>query len=181
MIELIRSEHKYQGRAFSIRQDHVRWPHGGTSQLDIVEHGGAVTILPVDEQGNIFFVRQYRHAIGLELLELPAGTLEAGEEPLVCAQREIQEEIGMAAGELQKIGDFYLAPGYSTEFMHIFLGTQLYSSQLPADDDEFLSVEQIPLPKVIHMAKNSQILDAKTLAVLFLAAPYLGLSLDLSV
>ena len=79
-----------------------------------------------------------------------------------------------------EIGDFYLAPGYSTEFMHVFLGTQLYSSELPADDDEFLSVEQIPLAKVIHMAKNSQILDAKTLAVLFLAAPYLGISLDLS-
>jgi len=178
MIELIQSERKYQGRAFSIRQDHVRWPHGGTSKLDIVEHSGAVTILPVDEQGNVWFVRQYRHAIGVELLELPAGTLEEDEEPLACAQREIQEEIGMAAGDMHKIGDFYLAPGYSTEFMHVFLGTKLFPSELPADDDEFLSVEKIPLADVIQMAQKSQILDAKTLAVVFLALPYLGLSLN---
>jgi ADP-ribose pyrophosphatase len=180
MIELIRSEKKYEGKAFSIRQDQVRWPHGGTSKLDIVEHSGAVTILPIDSQDHVWFVRQYRHAIGDLLLELPAGTLEDGESPSSCAHREIQEEIGMAAGKLQKIGQFYLAPGYSTEFMHVYLATELYPSELPPDDDEFLKVEQIFLPEVFKMAEKMRILDAKTLASLILAVPILGISLDLS-
>lgn len=179
MIELIQSERKYQGKAFSVRQDHVRWPHGGTSKLDIVEHSGAVTILPIDEHGRVWVVKQYRHAINDELLELPAGTLEEGEEPAECAHREIQEEIGMAAGKLQKLGQFFLAPGYSTEFMHLYLATELYASELPADEDEFLIIERIPLQEVISMAINSQILDGKTLAALLLAAPLLGISLDL--
>lgn len=178
MIELIQSESKYQGKAFSIRKDQVRWPNGNISNLDIVEHSGAVTILPLDDQNQVWFVRQYRHAIKTELLELPAGTLEVGEPPSACASRELQEEIGMGAEKIQEIGQFFLAPGYSTEFMHVFLATGLYESVLPADDDEFLSIERIPLQEVLQMAKNSQIYDAKTLAVLFLAAPMLGILQD---
>ncbi len=178
MIELIQSESKYKGKAFSIRQDQVRWSNGNISQLDIVEHSGAVSILPIDEKSRVWFVKQYRHAVETKLLELPAGTLEADELPSVCASRELQEEIGMGANNLQKIGEFFLAPGYSSEFMHVFLATDLFPSELPADEDEFLKVEKIPYQEVLQMAKNSQILDAKTLAVLMLAAPLIGISLD---
>lgn len=174
MIELIQSESKYQGKAFTIRQDQVRWPNGNISKLDIVEHSGAVTILPIDEDGQVWFVKQYRHAAGTEILELPAGTLEAGESPSVCASRELQEEIGMGAGKFQKIGEFFLAPGYSTEFMHVFLATELYPSELPADEDEFFEVVKIPVEEVMQMAENSQILDAKTLAALLLVVPRIG-------
>ena len=175
MFETIQSETKYHGKAFSVRQDQVRMPHGGTSNLDIVEHVGAVTIFPIDEDGNVWFVRQYRHATGEELLELPAGTLDEGESPLACARREIQEEIDLAAGELQMIGEFFLAPGYSTEYMYVYLATDLTSSSLPGDEDEFLSVERIHISKVLEMVWENNFQDAKTLAGLMLALPYLDI------
>lgn len=171
-FETIDSKEHYQGKAFTVRQDEVRLPNGKTTHLDIVEHSGAVTILPVDGKGNIWFVRQYRHAAGFEILELPAGTLEKGEAPFDCAHREIQEEIGMKAGNIEKIGEFYLAPGYSTEFMHVYLATDLSPSSLPGDDDEFLEVEKYSIPQVFEMAQSGEIKDAKTLAILLLAADF---------
>ena len=164
----------YTGRAFDVRRDEVELPNGKTSQLDIVEHSGAVTILPIDANGNIWFVRQYRHPAGIEILELPAGTLEPGEAPLACAHREIQEEIGMAAGKLEKIGEFFLAPGYSTEYMYVYLATDLFSSSLPQDEDEFLDVEKYPVAQVLEMAQSGQIYDAKSMAAFFLAKPIFG-------
>jgi ADP-ribose pyrophosphatase len=107
------------------------------------------------------------------MLELPAGTLEPGEPPETCAHREIREEIGMGAGKLQKIGSFYLAPGYSTEFMHVFLATELSPDPLPGDIDEFLQVEQIPLARIPALVQAGEIVDAKTLAVFELAVPFL--------
>lgn len=169
MFETLRSVKKYQGRAFSVRQDQVRLPDNRITHLDIVAHSGAVTIFPLDENNNVWFVRQYRHATGQELLELPAGTLEDGEPPIECARRELQEEIGMAAAEMQKLGEFFLAPGYSTEYMYVYRATGLTPSVLPGDDDEFLSVEKIPLPDVLQMALTGQLCDAKTLAALMLA------------
>ena len=143
-FELIHSEPIYQGRAFSVRKDRVQLPNGGETALDIVEHIGAVTILPVDSDGQVWFVRQYRHAAGCAMLELPAGTLEPGETPETCALRETREEIGQRAGNIQKIGQFYMAPGYSTEFMHVYLATDLSPDPLEGDADEFLSVVCIP-------------------------------------
>jgi len=147
-------------------------PHGGVANLETVEHAGAVTIFPIDADGNVWFVRQYRHSTGGELLELPAGTLDDGESPSACALREIQEEIGMAAGNLQKIGEFFLAPGYSTEYMVVYLATDLSPSSLPGDEDEFLHIERIHIGQVIEMARNDLLRDAKTLAALTLALPF---------
>jgi ADP-ribose pyrophosphatase len=171
--ETIQSEQIYQGRVFNIRRDRVRLPNGEEARYDVVEHNDAVTILPLDEQGQVWFVRQYRHAAGEDVLELPAGLVEDGEPVEKCARREIQEEIGMAARKIQKIGEFYLAAGYSTEFMHVFLAQELYPEALEADDDEFLAVEQYPLEEVYRMAAAGQILDAKTLAALLLVKPFL--------
>jgi ADP-ribose pyrophosphatase len=173
-FETIHSQPIYQGRAFSVRKDRVRLPDGAETHLDIVEHGGAVTLLPIDEAGNVWFVRQYRHAAGLEMLELPAGTLEPGEPPETCAHREIREEIGMRAGKLQKIGEFFLAPGYSSEFMHVFLATDLSPDPLEGDIDEFLQVEQLSLESIAALIQSGEIIDAKTLAVFQLAAPFLS-------
>ena len=172
-FETIHSEAVYQGRAFSVRKDQVRLPNGAETNLDIVEHGGAVTILPVDAEANVWFVRQYRHAVGLEILELPAGILEPGEPPEICAQRETREEIGMKAANLQKIGELYLAPGYSTEFMHLFLATDLSPAPLEGDIDEFLSVERVPLAQIPAMIETGEIVDGKTLAAFQLAQPQL--------
>lgn len=172
-FELLKSEILMKGRAFAIRRDHLKTPDGRETKFDIIEHGGSVVIIPVDENGNVLLVRQYRHATGGDLLELPAGTLDGDEDPKVCAAREIREETGMAAGKLTRLGDFYLAPGYSTEFMVVFLATELSHNPLEADADEFLSVESVPIAEAIQMAERGDMPDAKSLAALFLAKPYL--------
>ena len=173
-FELIKSETLLQGRAFKIRRDYLKTPDGRETRLEIIEHGGSVVLIPIDDDGNLLFVRQYRHAVGKDLLELPAGTRD-GDEPFEeCAAREIREETGMQAGKLQKVGEFYLAPGYSSEFMVVFLATGLKDNPLDADEDEFLQVEKIPLKQAIQMAERGDIPDAKSLAALLLAKPYLG-------
>jgi ADP-ribose pyrophosphatase len=168
-FQLLQSEIVYPGRAFTIRRDAVRLPDGRETWLDIVEHVGSVVIIPLDAEGNLLFVRQYRHAAGRELLELPAGTLEAGEAPDACALREIREETGMAAGKMDRLGGFFLAPGYSTEYMYVYLATDLYEGPLDADADEFLSVERIPLEEALVRSEKGEMPDAKSLAALMLA------------
>ena len=172
-FELIKSEALLQGRAFKIRRDTLKTPDGRETKLEIVEHGGSVVLIPVDEENNVLFVRQYRHAAGGDLLELPAGTRNEDEPYEACAAREIREETGMEAGKLQKIGEFYLAPGYSTELMAVFLATGLRENPLQADDDEFLKVEKIPLKEALEMAEHGEMPDAKSLAALLLARPHL--------
>ncbi len=166
-FQLIKSESVLQGRAFRIRRDYLRTPDGRETKFEIVEHTGSVVMLPIDAQGNLLFVRQYRHAAGRDLLELPAGTRDGDEPYESCAAREMREETGMAAGTLEKVGDFYLAPGYSTEFMAVFLATDLKPSPLPTDEDEFLQVEKIPLAKALQMCEQGEVPDAKSLAALF--------------
>ena len=170
-FKTIKSEITYHGRAFDVRRDHVCLPNGNLAQFDIVEHTGAVTIFPIDDQGQVLFVRQYRYAARQELLELPAGTLDKGEAPEVCAQREVREEIGMAAQKLQKVGEFFLAPGYSTEYMYVYLASDLYPDPLQADADEFLSIVRMPVSEAYKMAEDGQIRDCKTLTTLFLVRP----------
>jgi ADP-ribose pyrophosphatase len=168
-FELLKTEIVYPGRAFTIRRDTLRLPDGHEARFDIVEHVGSVVILPLDDHGNLLFVRQYRHASGKNLLELPAGTLDEGEAPESCARREVREETGMAAGQLDHLGGFYLAPGYSTEYMHVYLATGLHPDPLEADADEFLAVESVPLGTALVMAKRGEIPDAKSLAAILLA------------
>lgn len=172
--QTLQSEPVYQGKAFRVRRDQVRLPDGEAARLDIVEHVGAVTILPLGQDGRIWFVRQYRHAAAQELLELPAGTLEVGEPPEDCARREIREETGLAAGDMRKLGEFFLAPGYSTEYMHVFLATGLRPDPLPGDHDEFISVEAYPVAEVYRMIAEGEIQDGKTLAALLLARDWLA-------
>lgn len=171
--ELIQTKTIFQGRVFDLRQDEIRLPDGQTARLDIVAHPGAVVLLPVDESGRIWFIRQYRHSAGEELLELPAGVTEAGETPESSAQREIREEIGQSAGQVRKIGEFFLAPGYSTELLQIFLATDLRPDPLPGDSDEFIQVEPISVEAAYRLAETGQMRDAKSLATLALARPFL--------
>lgn len=172
-FEFVRSEVLLQGRAFKIRRDTLKTPDGRETKYEIIEHGGSVVLVPLDQEGNVLFVRQYRHATGRDLLELPAGTRD-GEEPFEeCAAREIREETGMEAGNLQRVGDFYLAPGYSSEFMAVFLATDLKNNPLKGDDDEFLQVEKIPVRDASAMFERGEIPDAKSLAAWLLAKPHL--------
>ena len=168
-IKILSSEQRFSGRAYSVRVDRIRLADGRETDLEIVEHIGSVGIVPVDTDGAIWFVRQYRHAAGHELLELPAGTLHPGEEPAACAGRELREEIGMRAERMTAIGGFYLAPGYATEFMHVFRAEGLVPDPLPADADEELAPEKIPFLKVREMLESGVFQDAKTVAALAIA------------
>ena len=154
------------GRAFSVEEVQISLPTGKSKNYDRINHRDSVTILPVDEEGNIWFVRQYRIGSEKELLELPAGVMEYGEDPLSSAQREIREEIGMAAKSWRQIGSIYLAPGYCTEINTIFLAQDLYTAPLDMDEDEFLTIEHISMNEVAAMLQNCDLLDSKTLAAL---------------
>lgn len=162
----------FRARAFNVRQDRLSLPDGREAVFDIIDHHGAVTLVPLDEEGNLWFVRQYRPATGRHLLEFPAGTLEPGEAAEACAAREIREEIGMAAERLTRLGAFFLAPGYSTEYMVVFLAQGLRPAPLQADADEFLQVERYPVAQVEAMLRQGEIQDAKTLAAFWLAQPH---------
>ena len=173
-FKTLKSETVYQGKAFDVRREQLLLPDGKTTWFDLVVHPGAVTLIPIDSQGRVLFIRQYRHAVRKELLELPAGTLEIGEEPEACASREVREETGMSAGILRNVGEFYLVPGYSTEYMYIYLATDLKNDPLPGDDDEFITVEPLALDKIPDLISDGVLQDAKSLAALALAAPSLN-------
>ncbi|MGH2619616.1 MAG: NUDIX hydrolase [Anaerolineales bacterium] len=170
------SETLFSGRVFEVRKDRVVLEDGRESSVDVVVHPGAVALIPLDDRKQLWFVRQYRHASGGELLELPAGTLERGEPPEQCAERECQEEIGMFPGKLEHLGGFFLAPGYSTEFLEVYLATELRPDPKPRDPDEQIHVEKLSLGQVVELIGNGGLRDAKSLAALTLAGPRLGLS-----
>jgi ADP-ribose pyrophosphatase len=169
--ELMSSAVEFAGKIFEVRVDRLKLPSGQQMRFDYVVHSGAVAIVPFDERGRIWFVKQYRHAVRRQLLEIPAGTLEADEPPEVCAARECREEIGMAPGNLEPIGGFYPVPGYSSEYIHVFLATDLRPDPLPGDEDELLEVSQIDLEQVLEMLHSGEINDAKTLAAIAMALP----------
>jgi ADP-ribose pyrophosphatase len=167
--EIIDSKPIYHGKVFDVRVDRVKLPDNREMNIDIISHAGAVTILPVDKKGNILFIRQYRHAVGEEILELPAGVIDKDEPEEACALRELREETGMAARNMILLGEFYLAPGYSTEYMYVYFANDLSPAPLPQDEDEQIVVERIPVDKAYRMASQGEIRDSKTLAALLLA------------
>jgi ADP-ribose pyrophosphatase len=165
----------FQGRAFDVQQVEMELPDGRSRTYDLVQHASAVTILPLTDDGFIYFVSQYRLGSQSELLELPAGVLEEVEDPLEGAGRELQEEVGLAARELIKIGEFFMSPGYSTEKMYVYLARGLYPAPLDQDEDEFLSLSKISLVELWSLVRSGQLQDGKSLAALFLAQEYLEL------
>ncbi len=173
-FKILQREKVYSGRAFEVEQVLLELPNQKQSIYDLVDHKNSITVLPIDDEQNVWFVRQYRLGSESQLLELPAGVIEDGEEPEICAMREIQEEIGMAANTLLLLGDFYLVPGYANEHMWVYLAKDLFASTLQADADEFLKVVKIPYQVVLEMMKSGEIKDGKTLATLALAFPILG-------
>ncbi|MHB8143713.1 MAG: NUDIX domain-containing protein [Thermoleophilia bacterium] len=157
----------YDGHIINLRLDEVELPDGRHAQREVVEHPGASVIVPVDQQGRVYLVRQYRDAAAEELLELPAGKLEPGEEPLACARRECLEELGLEAGSWTHLASFYSSPGFCDELLHCFLARELRQGVSDADRDEFLTPESWPLANLAELL--GQLKDAKSIAGLLLA------------
>ncbi len=159
-----KTEHVYRGRAVHVRVDGVVKANGKKTTREVVEHVDCVVILPVDSEGNILLVRQYRHAVDKELLELPAGSIDPGETPEQAAIRELREETGYRPGKLDGLGGFYAAPGYCTEFLHFFRASHLEKSPLTAEDTDEIEVVPVSPAEVPSLVESGQICDAKTIA-----------------
>jgi ADP-ribose pyrophosphatase len=163
------SKELYKGRIFDVRIDSNR---EGDVEYDreVVIHKGSAVIVPVFKDGTVALVRQYRHPAGKSLLEIPAGSLEEAEDPLDGARRELEEEIGVTAGRIEKLAEFYVSPGFLTEKMYLYLATDLTETRQQLEDDELIDIERIPLAKALEMAVDGRVDDAKTIIGLLLAA-----------
>lgn len=170
--KIIRSERVYEGQILNLRIDYVQLASDKLHKREIVEHNGAVAIIAIDGD-DVLLVKQYRSAIKATLVEIPAGTLETGEEPVACARRELQEEIGMYPERLDPLGSFFPVPGYSTERIYLFLARQLRPSTLPPDADEDISVERMSFAESLKLIDQGEIQDGKTIAGLLRTARYL--------
>jgi ADP-ribose pyrophosphatase len=164
--ELISSRRVHEGW-LGLRVDTIRYPSGREGTIDVVEHNGGVTLLPIDAEDCVLMVRQYRHATGRVLLELPAGTIDPGEAPEVCAERELQEETGYRPGRMERLGGFFNAPGYCTEYLHVFLCRDLIESSLEGDE-EHIVLERVRLNELLRLVAAGEIEDAKTVGALML-------------
>lgn len=164
----------HKGRIIDFRLEEVTLPNGVSITLEIVRHPGAAAVVAVDDHGDVTLVRQFRHAAGGFIWEIPAGTLSPGEEPAACAARELREEAGLAAGELVHLGSILTAPGFCDERIHLFLARRLSLVEQRLDHDEVLSVSRVPLARALGMIRAGEIQDAKSIAGLHHAAAYLS-------
>lgn len=164
----LKSDTIYDGKILRLDVETVLLPNDNTSIREIVRHPGAVAILPINSHREIYFVKQYRKALDMELLEVPAGKLEKDEIPYECAMRELQEEIGFAAGKLTLLGSFYSSPGFSNEIIYVYKAENLTPSQLPPDDDEFINIVKMSIEDSLNMLDKGLIKDAKTAIALSL-------------
>ena len=163
----------YEGLIVNVRDDSAELWNGKLVRREVVEHLGGVAIVPIDRDGNVIMVRQFRYPMGEELLEIPAGKLEYGEDHYDCAVRELSEETGCAAGKMIYLGPLYTSPGFSEEILHIYLGLDLTEGEMHLDEDEFLRVERVPVSEVIEHIMENRIPDSKTIVGLFKAKAYL--------
>ncbi len=174
-METLSTETIYEGKVFNIRIDKIR--EGEVEyKREIVVHKGSAVVIPVFDDGTVALVRQYRHAAGKYLLDICAGTLNAGEDPEIGARRELEEEIGVTARKIEKLCEFYVSPGFLTEKMHLYLARDLTETQQDLEVDEILTVERHAIVDLVKMVENGEIQDAKTMIGIMMAAKRLTLS-----
>lgn len=173
--ELVSSRSVYEGRRIDLFLDEVRLPNGHTVTLELIRHPGAAAVVPLDQDGNVVLVRQYRHATGSFLLEVPAGTLDhPGEPPEDCARREVQEETGYLAGRLESLGWIWTTPGFTNEKIWLYLALDLAPTRADLQPDEALIVESLPLSEAVRRAVSGEIADGKSVCALLRAAAMVG-------
>jgi len=169
-VEVKKITNVYEGKIFNMAVERIVLPNGMVKDREVVRHPGAAAMVPLFDDGKVALIKQYRHAVGEFLWEIPAGTLEPNESPLACARRELVEETGFEARDLVKVADILPAPGYTDECIHIFLATGLTPAEQNLDDDEVLEVRPTPFDRAIEMIKEGKIQDAKTITGLLLIA-----------
>lgn len=163
MEETLSSQLVYSGRAVRLRVDTIRLASGRKTKRDIVEHSDCVAIVAIDDNDNVLLVRQFRKPVEKELLEIPAGVIEAGEEPIATVRRELREETGYLPNSVQRIGGFYSSPGYCTEYLHLYLATELVPDRLHAEDTENIELAPVPLGQIADLIASGTICDAKSI------------------
>jgi ADP-ribose pyrophosphatase len=173
--KLVSTKKVFEGHALTLRIDTIDKPSGERTTREIVEHNDCIAAVVLDDRDNVLLVRQYRRAAGKSLLEIPAGSVEKGEKLEDCVRRELQEETGYLPGKIKKLGGFYAAPGYCTEFMNIFLCSDLKESRLVAEDTDEIEVVRVPLSKIPAMIEKGEICDAKSVAGLLMVLKFQGL------
>jgi len=167
--QLLESQVVHRGRKIAVRLDRVRLPNGGESTQDVIVHPGAVAIVPLLADGRVVLIRQWRHAVGEWLLEVPAGTLEPGEKPVDCARREVREETGYEAGVMDLLSTFYTTPGFTDEVMYGFVARDLAPATEDLDADEVIETVEVECAEALAMCLDGRIRDGKTIAVLLAA------------
>jgi len=158
-----KSKHVFTGKVLTLNIDTVTLPNGFTVDLEIVRHPGAAAVVPLKDNGTVVLIKQFRHAAGGFIYEIPAGKLHPGEDPMHCAARELEEEIGYVAGRLELLTSILTAPGFTDEVIHIYKATGMTAGRQQLDRDEVLEVLEISLEEAIKMIKAGTIRDAKTI------------------
>lgn len=153
----------YKGKIFTVAEDTIEFEDGKIAKWDLVLHNGAAAIVPLTEDGDVILVKQFRNAEDGEVLEIPAGKLEKGEDPFECAKRELEEEVGYRSNNIQKICSMYSAVGFSDEKLHLYMATDLIPGKQNLDEDEYIQIERYPLKEAVKMIFTGEIKDSKTI------------------
>jgi ADP-ribose pyrophosphatase len=167
---LLESQPAYDGKLLHVRLDTVQLPNGKTTFREVVRHPGAVVIVPIDNDGNLHLVRQFRYPCGRAVLEVPAGKLEPGEDPFAAAKRELSEETGAHAGRWIELGRLLPTPGFCDELQHLYLARDLTFGDTHPDEDEFLEQVTVPFDEAVAMAADGRLEDGKSVAAILRAA-----------
>jgi ADP-ribose pyrophosphatase len=167
-VKVNRSELIYRGIVFSVRRDEISMPDGTVSIREVADHPDAIAVVAVDADGLLLLERQYRYPARQELLEIPAGSIEPGEDPEEAVRREMQEETGFLPQKVERLSGFYSAPGWATEYLYLYLATELVPSRLIAEDTGEISLERVPPDRVLELIRSGEIEDSKTIAGLLL-------------
>ena len=171
--KILSSQKVFDGRVFNVTVDTVSEGEL-TYQREVVHHNGSAVIVPVFDDGTVALVKQYRHPAVRYLLEVPAGSLAKGERPDAGAARELKEELGLVAAQLEKLSEFFVSPGFCEEKMWVYLATELFEGDQALEDDEIIDVVRLPIAEALEMITSGEIQDAKTIIGLMLAAPRVG-------